>query len=106
MAFELEEKYSKNEILELYVNSIYFGDGYYTAGDASRGYFDKEPEMMDEYECTLLAGIPNAPSRYAPTKNQELAERRQYQVLKRMEACGYFSKEEAETVASQMVAFQ
>jgi membrane peptidoglycan carboxypeptidase len=106
MAFELEENYSKDEILELYVNSIYFGDGYYTAGDASRGYFGKEPEMMDEYECTLLAGIPNAPGRYAPTKSQELAEKRQYQVLKRMEACGYFSKEEAETVASQMVAFQ
>ena len=106
MAFELEENYSKDEILELYVNSIDFGDGYYTAGDASRGYFGKEPEMMDEYECTLLAGIPNAPGRYAPTKSQELAEKRQYQVLKRMEACGYFSKEEAETVASQMVAFQ
>ena len=106
MAFELEENYSKDEILELYVNSIYFGDGYYTAGDASRGYFGKEPEMMDEYECTLLAGIPNAPGRYAPTKSQELAEKRQYQVLKRMEACGYFSKEEAETVASQMVEFQ
>ena len=106
MAFELEENYSKDEILELYVNSIYFGDGYYTAGDASRGYFGKEPEMMDEYECTLLAGIPNAPGRYAPTKSQELAEKRQYQVVKRMEACGYFSKEEAETVASQMVAFQ
>ena len=105
MAFELEENYSKDEILELYVNSIYFGDGYYTASDASRGYFGKEPEMMDEYECTLLAGIPNAPGRYAPTKSQELAEKRQYQVLKRMEACGYFSKEEAETVASQMVAF-
>ena len=106
MAFELEENYSKDEILELYVNSIYFGDGYYTAGDASRGYFGKEPEMMDEYECTLLAGIPNAPGRYAPTKSQELAEKRQYQILKRMEACGYYSKEEAETVASQMVAFQ
>ena len=106
MAFELEEKYSKNEILELYVNSIYFGDGYYTAGDASRGYFGKEPEEMNEYECTLLAGIPNAPGRYAPTKNQELAEKRQMQVLRRMEACGYFSQEEAETVASQMVAFQ
>ncbi len=106
MAFELEENYSKDEILELYVNSIYFGDGYYDVCSASVGYFGKEPEMMDEYECTLLAGIPNAPGRYAPTKSQELAEKRQYQVLKRMEACGYFSKEEAETVASQMVAFQ
>ncbi len=106
VARELERTYTKNEILELYVNSIYFGDGYYTAGDASRGYFGKEPEEMNEYECTLLAGIPNAPGRYAPTKNQELAEKRQMQVLRRMEACGYFSQEEAETVASQMVAFQ
>ena len=106
VARELERTYTKNEILELYVNSIYFGDGYYTAGDASRGYFGKEPEEMNEYECTLLAGIPNAPGRYAPTKNHELAEKRQMQVLRRMEACGYFSQEEAETVASQMVAFQ
>ena len=106
VALELEKKYSKEEILELYVNSIYFGDGYYTAGDASRGYFGKEPVEMSQYESTLLAGIPNAPSRYAPTKSQELAEKRQMQVLRRMEACGYFSKEEAETVAAQMVALQ
>lgn len=106
MAFQLEEKYDKDEILELYVNSIYFGDGYYTAGDASRGYFGKEPAEMNEYESTLLAGIPNAPGRYAPTKSQELAEKRQRQVLRRMEACGYFSQEEVETVAAQMVALQ
>lgn len=106
LAFELEEKCSKDQILELYVNSIYFGDGYYTAGDASRGYFGKEPGKMNEYESTLLAGIPNAPGRYAPTRNPELAERRQLQVLRRMEACGYFSQEEAETVAAQMVALQ
>ena len=106
MAFQLEEKYDKDEILELYVNSIYFGDGYYTAGDASRGYFGKEPAEMNESESTLLAGIPNAPGRYAPTKSQELAEKRQRQVLRRMEACGYFSQEEVETVAAQMVALQ
>ncbi|MCI8660055.1 MAG: transglycosylase domain-containing protein [Lachnospiraceae bacterium] len=106
MAFQLEQKYSKDEILELYVNSIYFGDGYYTAGDASRGYFGKEPSEMNQYECTLLAGIPNAPGRYAPTKSQELAEKRQRQVLRRMEDCGYLSQEEVETVAAQMVALQ
>ena len=61
---------------------------------------------MNEYESTLLAGIPNAPGRYAPTKSQELAEKRQRQVLRRMEACGYFSQEEVETVAAQMVALQ
>lgn len=104
MAFDLERNYSKEEILELYVNTIYFGDGYYTVADASEGYFGKAPEEMTKYESTLLAGIPNAPSRYAPTKNPVLTEKRQMQVLRRMEDCGYFSAEEAETVAAQMVA--
>lgn len=104
LALELEKNYSKDEILELYVNSIYFGDGYYSIGEASRGYFGKAPSQMNEYESTLLAGVPNAPSKYAPSKNPELAERRQQQVLRRMEACGYFTEEEAETVAAQMIA--
>lgn len=104
VAFDLEEQYSKDEILELYVNSIYFGDGYDNVGQASIGYFGKEPAEMTTYESTLLAGIPNAPSRYAPTKNPDLAEKRQKQVLRRMEACGCFTKEEVETVAAQMIA--
>lgn len=104
LAFDLEDHYSKDEILELYVNSIYFGDGYQNVGQASVGYFGKAPEYMNEYESTLLAGIPNAPSRYAPTRNPQLAEKRQQQVLRRMEACGCFSKAEVETVAAQMVA--
>lgn len=89
LALELEDNYTKDEILELYVNSIYFGDGYYSIREASEGYFEKAPSEMTEYECTLLAGVPNAPSRYAPTKNLELAEKRQQQVLRRMIACGY-----------------
>lgn len=76
VAMELERDYSKEEIFELYVNAIYFGDGYYDVASASRGYFGKEPEEMSDYECTLLAGIPNAPSVYAPTKNPELAAKR------------------------------
>lgn len=102
VAFDLERAYSKDEIFELYVNSIYFGDGHYGIGEAAEGYFDSEPEAMCEYESTLMAGVPNAPSVYAPTKNPELAARRQLQVLRRMEACGYFSEEEAETVAETM----
>lgn len=101
MAFHIEDTYDKNEILEIYANSIYFGDGYYCVGDASRGYFDKEPSEMSEDECTLLAGIPNAPSVYAPTKNPQLARKRQLQVFRRMVACGYFSLEQAETLAAQ-----
>lgn len=104
LAFDLEQNYSKDEILELYVNSIYYGDGYYTVGDASRGYFDKEPSEMTEYESTLLAGVPNAPSKYAPTTNPQLAAKRQQQVLRRLEACGHFTPEETSGVVAQMVA--
>ena len=95
VAFDLERNYSKNEILELYVNTIYYGNGYYCVRDASNGYFDKEPEDMTDYESTLLAGIPNAPSCYAPTVSQELAARRQQQVLDRLVKCGYFTEERA-----------
>ncbi len=92
MAWEIESKYSKDEILELYLNTTYFGDGYYTVKEACRGYFNKEPIEMTEYECTLLAGIPNAPSIYAPTKNPELANQRQQQVKKQMIKYGYITE--------------
>ena len=104
MAFELEKHYTKDQIFELYVNCIYFGEGYYSVGDASMGYFNKSPEEMTDYESTLLAGVPNAPSKYAPTKNLKLAQMRQKKVLARMEACGYFSSDEVETVAQQIVS--
>ena len=69
MAFRLERAYTKEEILELYVNSIYFGDGYYGIGDACEGYLSESPIEMTDYECTLMAGIPNAPSVYSLTEN-------------------------------------
>lgn len=104
LAFDLERNYSKDEILEMYVNTINFGDGYDTVREASEGYFGKLPQEMNDYESTLLAGIPNAPSRYAPTKNQELSEKRQKQVLSRMVACGYFTDDQAETAAVETLA--
>ena len=61
MAFRLEQTYSKDEILELYVNSIYFGDGYYGIGDACEGYLNESPIEMTDYECTLMAGFPMRP---------------------------------------------
>lgn len=98
MAFEYEKACTKEEILELYVNTIYFGDGYYCVYDAAKGYFDKEPKEMNLYESTLLAGIPNAPSVYAPTKNPELAKERQAQVLNKMVKYNYLSQEDADNV--------
>ena len=81
MAWKLESQFSKDEILELYVNSIYFGSGCYNVGDACREYFGKDPSQMDDYEATLLAGIPNAPSVYDLNENPDLAHQRQKQVL-------------------------
>lgn len=101
MAIEIEKNCSKDEILELYVNTSYFGDGYYCVGDAAEGYFDKEPKNMDLYECTLLAGIPNAPSVYAPTKNPELAKQRQGQVVNKMVKYKYLTQEQADKIMEE-----
>lgn len=98
MSWEIEENCSKEEIFELYVNTSYFGDGYYCVKDASNGYFDKNPIDMNLYECTLLAGIPNAPSVYAPTKNPDLAKQRQAQVIKKMIKQGYLTQEQADEI--------
>ena len=101
MAFEMEEKLDKKDIFELYINTSYFGDGYTTAKEACRGYFHKELKDMTDGECVLLAGIPNAPSVYAPTKNPDLAKQRQKQVLKKMIKYKYLSEEEAERISQE-----
>lgn len=98
LAYDLEKNYSKQEILELYVNTSYFGDGYYCIRKASLGYFNKLPIEMNLDECTLIAGVPNAPSVYAPTKNMNLARKRQEHVLKSMVTNNYISQEEADSI--------
>lgn len=98
MSIEIEKNYEKDEILELYLNTIYFGDGYYTVKEACKGYFDKKLDEMTEAEAILLAGIPNAPSIYAPTKNLELAKQRQRQVMKKMIEYGYLTQKEANAI--------
>lgn len=101
MVFEIEKEYDKNQILELYLNTSYFGDGYYTVKEACKGYFNKELKEMTDYECILLAGIPNAPSVYAPTKNPELAIQRQKQVMNKMVEYEYLTQEEANKILEQ-----
>ncbi len=98
MAFEMERNYTKEEILELYLNTSYFGDGYYTVKEACRGYFQKELNQMTDYEAILLAGIPNAPSVYAPTKNPELAKQRQKQVVEKMVKYEYLTRRRGKKV--------
>ena len=101
MAFDIEKNYEKDEILELYLNTSYYGDGYYTIKEACKGYFNKELNEMTDYECILLAGIPNAPSIYAPTKNPELAKQRQRQVMNKMIENKYLTQEEADEILKQ-----
>lgn len=102
MAFEFEKECSKQEIFELYVNTIYFGDGYYCVYDAAQGYFDKIPKDMNLYESTLLAGIPNAPSVYSPNVNPELSKQRQAQVLYKMLKYNFISEEQANKILNEM----
>lgn len=94
VAFDLEKNYSKDEILELYINIIYYGDGYYGIKEASNGYFKKAPKDLTLDEASLLAGLPNAPSAYSPNKNKELSKKRQASVLKAMVKYGYITEEE------------
>lgn len=96
MAKKMEKNLEKEEILELYLNTSYYGNGYYTVKDASRGYFDKEPIEMTDYESTLLAGLPNAPSIYG--SNKELASERQLQILNLMVEYEYLTEEEQEKI--------
>jgi len=102
LVYDLEKNYTKEDIFELYVNISYFGDGYYGIGEAARGYLKKEPKDMTLLESTLLAGIPNAPSVYAPTKNPDLAIERQKQVISSMVTVGDLTQEEAENVYSKL----
>lgn len=99
---DLEKKYNKDEILELYVNTIYFGDGYYGIQEAAKGYFNKDAKDLTLYEATMLAGVPNAPSLYAPTVNFDLTKSRQKKVVSSMVETGTLSQEEANKLYDQI----
>lgn len=101
MAFSFEKHYTKKEILELYLNTAYFGNGYYTVKDASQGYFDKLPKEMNDGEAIMLAGIPNAPSVYNPIVNPKLAKQRQKQVIKKMVKYKKLTQEKANKIISE-----
>jgi len=88
LAFQLERRYTKNEILELYLNQVYFGSGAYGVESAARTFFDKSVKNLTLAESALIAGMPKAPSRYSPLVNQDLAIKRRNTVLKQMNKTG------------------
>ena len=103
MSYEIEKNYSKDEILELYVNTIYYGNNYYIIKSASLGYFDKLPKDLNSSECTMLAGIPNAPSLYNPKATTKLAKQRQKQVIQKMIKYGNLNKEDANKILDKNI---
>ena len=101
-AFDLENTYTKNEILELYANTIYFGDGYYGIEEACQGYLGKNASEMTLADATMMAGIPNAPSVYAPTVNPDLTRSRQEKVISDMVENGYLSQTDSESLLNSL----
>jgi penicillin-binding protein 1A len=92
LAREIEQRFTKQEILYLYLNQIYFGHGAYGIGEAASTYFDKPVEQLTVSEAALLAGLPKAPSRYSPFADPKRAEERRRYVLGRMLDNGYLDE--------------
>jgi len=97
LSMNMEKDFDKDKILEIYLNSIYFGSNFYGIYDAAQGYFGKEPNDLTIAECAMLAGLPNAPSIYSPYVDFHLAKERQLVVINAMEKAGAISKSEAES---------
>ncbi|HNX75678.1 MAG TPA: penicillin-binding protein 1A, partial [Candidatus Rifleibacterium sp.] len=91
MAFQLERKYSKEEILTLYLNEIYFGHGAYGLAAASELYFAKDPKDLTIAECAMLAGVPKSPVAFSPIRNPKNNEARRALVLAKMVELGFIT---------------
>lgn len=96
LAINLERNFSKDEILELYLNTIYFGSNFYGVYEAAEGYFGKEPSELTLAESAMLAGLPNAPSLYSPYVDFMLAKKRQLVVINAMVRANILTDREAE----------
>ena len=96
LAYQIERTYTKDEILERYLNEIYFGSGSYGIKNAADQYFRKDPKDLNIAEAALLAGIPNRPTKYDPNRSLENALHRQQIILKEMFEDGRITKEEYE----------
>lgn len=95
MAMDIEKKYSKNEILELYLNTSYYGNGYYSIKEATLGYFNKLPSNLSDKESVSLAGIFSAPSYYNPNYNAKINTKRKKIVVSKMIKYGYLDSNKA-----------
>ena len=97
LAIRLETILTKEEILERYLNHVYFGHGYYGIKTAAKGYFNKDLYELSLKEMAILVGLPRAPSFYDPTKNLKISLARANQVITRLNTLGWINKEQFET---------
>jgi membrane peptidoglycan carboxypeptidase len=101
LAMEYESRYTKGQILEMYFNEIYYGNGAWGIGQAARVYFDKNPEELTESECAILAGVPKNPGRYNPLGKPDDVSRRRDVVLKRMVDVGFIAQRQQQAIRSR-----
>lgn len=94
LAYRIDKTFTKEEVLYLYLNQIYLGHGAYGVEAASENYFGKSVSELNLAECAILAGLPQAPSRYSPFRHPERAKQRQIYVLNRMLAEGFINNNE------------
>lgn len=101
LALQLERQYTKQEILEMYLNQIYFGQGAYGVQAAAKTYFGKNASDLDLNECAMLAGIPKSPNYYSPFNDLTAAQERKSTVLDQMAKYGYISKATADKLKKE-----
>ena len=103
LAIWLERHFTKDQLLEIYLNRVYFGAGTWGVDAASRRYFGKSARQLTPYECAVLAGLVKAPTRFSPARDQVRAATRTAQVLANMVAAGYLSADEANAIQKQSI---
>lgn len=103
LAYKMEENLSKEDILFLYLNQIYFGEGAYGIGAAAEVYFRKSVDQLTLGEMAILAGLPQAPSSYSPSNHPQKAKARQRYVLNRMARVGYITEDEMQTAINEPI---
>jgi len=106
LAYKMELVLTKDKILELYLNQIYFGQGAYGIASASQTYFGKDLSTLTIAESAFLAGLPKSPNHYSPFKAYDRAKKRQEHVLSRMEEAGFLTAEEREQAVAETLSFR
>ncbi|RRF96390.1 MAG: PBP1A family penicillin-binding protein [Lachnospiraceae bacterium] len=103
IALDLEKKYTKHDILEFYLNNVYFGNGYYGIEAAAQGYFRKDAVDLDTSQIAFLCGLPNAPSRYDPRLHLSAAVSRRNRVLKNMHEDGVLGESDYQKAVAEKI---